>query len=148
MCRWAQYINALSDATRCDPGSIIAMAGELGFEACGAQLWRMDKDAKPLVHVGRGYACAANYNPKLTNTSTGARLARHEDVMVANDARATEEFWYAANGHSHAPPDGEIEYSGEATASAHVIGRVTCPLTGQVAKDGRNPHIRSRRRNG
>ena len=32
LCRWAQYINALSDETGCDPGSIIAMAGELGFE--------------------------------------------------------------------------------------------------------------------
>ena len=39
LCRWTQYVNALSDATRCDPGTIVAMAGELGFEACGANLW-------------------------------------------------------------------------------------------------------------
>lgn len=39
LCRWTQYINALADATRCDPGTIVAMAGELGFEACGGNLW-------------------------------------------------------------------------------------------------------------
>ena len=38
LCRWAQYINVLSDATTCDPGSIIAMAGQLGYEACGAEV--------------------------------------------------------------------------------------------------------------
>ena len=43
LCRWTQYVNALSDATLCDPGTIIAMAGELGFEACGSNLWMRKK---------------------------------------------------------------------------------------------------------
>ena len=33
LCRWTQYVAVLSDETRCDPGSIVAMAGQLGFEA-------------------------------------------------------------------------------------------------------------------
>ena len=35
LCRWAQYINVLADETGCDPGSVIAMAGQLGYDACG-----------------------------------------------------------------------------------------------------------------
>ena len=41
-----------------------------------------------------------------------------------------EEFFYAANGHALGRPDGEVEYSAEATAAAHAIGRVTCPPDG------------------
>ena len=41
-----------------------------------------------------------------------------------------EEFWYAANGHFNGRGDGEIEYSAEATAAAHAVGRVTCPPDG------------------
>eukprot|EP00966_Prymnesium_polylepis_P321984 7378255-Prymnesium_polylepis.3 len=39
LCKWVQYVNALSDATGCDPGSVIAMAGQLGYKACGIDLW-------------------------------------------------------------------------------------------------------------
>ena len=39
LCRWAQYVNVLSDATGCDPGSVVAMAGELGYLACGVSPW-------------------------------------------------------------------------------------------------------------
>ena len=31
LCRFSQYVNALSDATGCDPGGIVAMAGFLGL---------------------------------------------------------------------------------------------------------------------
>ena len=72
-----------------DPGSIIAMAGELGFEACGSNLWMMDKDAKPVVHVGRGYNCSSNYNPLMTNLTSKSRFHVHEDVVVSSSARAT-----------------------------------------------------------
>ena len=37
-CRWSQYITVLADETGCDPGSIIRMAGFLGFHACGLDL--------------------------------------------------------------------------------------------------------------
>ena len=52
LCRWTQYVNVLSDETGCDPGSIIAMAGELGYEACGVPIWEQDRDAKPFVTIG------------------------------------------------------------------------------------------------
>ena len=41
-----------------------------------------------------------------------------------------EEFWYTLNGHTHARPDGEVEYSAEAGAAAHAVGRVTCQPDG------------------
>eukprot|EP01043_Picozoa_sp_COSAG02_P024184 COSAG02_NODE_1314_length_13316_cov_55.343800_8_plen_891_part_00 len=40
-----------------------------------------------------------------------------------------EEFWYTTN-HHFARGDGEIEYSAEAGAAAHAIGRVTCAPDG------------------
>ena len=43
LCRWAQYINVLSDETGCDPGSVIALAGYLGYEACGVPTERHPK---------------------------------------------------------------------------------------------------------
>jgi len=53
LCRWAQYINILSDETMCDPGSIIAMAGQLGYLACGVDLYNLDIDVKPKVTINR-----------------------------------------------------------------------------------------------
>lgn len=149
LCQWSKYINTLSDATMCDPGSIIAMAGELGFDACGVDLWNADTEAKPHVNIGRGYQCKANYSPRFHNMSNGHRLPQFNDIHVASSAAATEEHWYALNGHAFAEPgdrsdrfgDGEIEYSGEATASSHVIGRVTCPVTGENGVV--NPHVRT-----
>lgn len=52
-----RYVNVLSDETTCDPGSIIAMAGMLGYQACGVEVWELDVAVKPTVHVGRGYSC-------------------------------------------------------------------------------------------
>jgi hypothetical protein len=40
LCKWGEYITALSDKTQCDPGSIIAMAGILGSEACGEPMMK------------------------------------------------------------------------------------------------------------
>ena len=40
-----------------------------------------------------------------------------------------EEFWYTTN-HHFPRGDGEIEYSAEASAAAHAIGRVTCQPDG------------------
>ena len=57
LCRWAQYINVLADETGCDPGSIIAMAGQLGYQACGFDMWAADTESKPIVTVGRAYGC-------------------------------------------------------------------------------------------
>ena len=56
LCRFSQYVNVLSDKTLCDPGSIIALAGMLGFEACGVKLWELDQDVKPPTSIGRGYS--------------------------------------------------------------------------------------------
>lgn len=33
LCRWAPYVNVLSDETSCDLGLIVAMAGKLGYLA-------------------------------------------------------------------------------------------------------------------
>jgi len=41
----------------CDPGSIIAMAGELGYESCGVNIWLSDVAAKPRVTLNRGCEC-------------------------------------------------------------------------------------------
>ena len=58
LCRWTQYVNVLSDETRCDPGSIIGMAAFLGFQACGATPWELPYASSVLFHhvtaIGRG----------------------------------------------------------------------------------------------
>eukprot|EP01035_Chromulina_nebulosa_P026882 gene26883-35260_t len=144
LCRFSQYVNVLSDQTLCDPGSIIALAGMLGFEACGVKLWELDQDVKPPTSIGRGYTCASNNNPKFINPLTGQRFPEFDDLMVASNSTAMENFWYLINGHDGGgfrPPDGEVEYSAEATGAAHVIGRVTCPLTGKVGNT--NVHARA-----
>lgn len=66
LCRWTQYVSVLSDATMCDPGSIIAMAGMLGFEACGVPLWELDDGNFPSTTIGRGAlsACCRCSLPK------------------------------------------------------------------------------------
>merc|ERR1719409_2010363 len=66
LCRWSQYINVLSDETKCDPGSIIVMAGQLGFDACGAQLYRLGQDAFTLVEINRGFLCKNTPNRENT----------------------------------------------------------------------------------
>ena len=144
LCRFSQYVNILSDKTLCDPGSIIALAGMLGFEACGVKLWELDQDVKPPTSIGRGYTCASNNNPKFIDPKTGQRFPQFDDLIVASNATAMEQFWYLINGHNGGgfrPPDGEVEYSAEASGAAHVIGRVTCPLTGKVGNT--NVHARA-----
>ena len=43
----------LADATMCDPGSLISMVGQLGFEACGVQMWELDPNFKPKWTIGK-----------------------------------------------------------------------------------------------
>ena len=77
LCKWAQYVNALSDATGCDPGSIIAMAGELSFKACGADPWgNASENGQHFVHIGRGYECKDNYSPLLFERDEAGQMQR------------------------------------------------------------------------
>ncbi len=144
LCRWSQYVNVLSDETGCDTGSIIAMSGQLGFEACGVQLWRLDQDAFETVDINRGQRCGApdaianKENPTFWDSNTQRRVEAFDDAAVATNSSSYEDFWCSvqphpcgvAEGRPDGLDDGEIEYSTEATASAHVIGRVTCPIEG------------------
>eukprot|EP00937_MAST-01D_sp_MAST-1D-sp2_P004557 g4557.t1 len=131
LCRWAQYVNVLSDETGCDPGSITAMAGLLGYQACGVHVWDVDVAVKPVVDIGRPFPCGANIaTSPLFDADTGQRAERFSDVQLSANSTAMEEFWYAANGHTHRKPDGEVEYSAEAGAAAHAVGRVTCDPDG------------------
>lgn len=68
-------INALSDATGCDPGSIIAMAGEMGFRACGIDLWAEGGEGRlsPL-QIGRGYECRASFNPNIDEVDESGQV--------------------------------------------------------------------------
>lgn len=134
LCRWSQYMNVLSDHTRCDPGTAIAMAGMLGYEACGVKVWEFDLSNKPMVTVGRPYPCGTNYeNNDAFNDVTGQRQEAFSDTQLSTNATAMEEFWYAINDHGTGAgrtTDGEVEYSAEAAAAAHAVGRVTCAPDG------------------
>eukprot|EP00587_Corethron_hystrix_P001009 CAMPEP_0113303338 /NCGR_PEP_ID=MMETSP0010_2-20120614/3794_1 /TAXON_ID=216773 ORGANISM="Corethron hystrix, Strain 308" /NCGR_SAMPLE_ID=MMETSP0010_2 /ASSEMBLY_ACC=CAM_ASM_000155 /LENGTH=899 /DNA_ID=CAMNT_0000157315 /DNA_START=111 /DNA_END=2811 /DNA_ORIENTATION=- /assembly_acc=CAM_ASM_000155 len=131
LCRWAQYVNVLSDHTLCDPGSIVAMAGELGYLACGVDLFNLDSEVKPRVTLNRPFSCGPNIEQSpLFDHSTLQRREEFSDAQLATNSTAMEEFWYAANSHTHGRPDGEIEYSGESAGAAHAVGRVTCPPDG------------------
>lgn len=132
MCRWTQYINVLSDETGCDPGTITNMAGQLGYLACGVDIYNMDSEVRPSVTANRPYTCRSNFEgSNLWDPVTGQRKEEFEDAVVAESGFRMEEFWYHANEHTHKRPDGEIEYSAEASAAAHAIGRVTCPIPGK-----------------
>ena len=136
LCRWGQYVNVLSDETGCDPGSIVALAGELGYEACGVPVFEQDFDVKPFVTLNRPYPCGQNIESSdLFDSKTGQRKDEFSDTQLSVNATAMEEFYYAVNGHALDRPDGEIEYSAEAQAAAHAIGRVTCPPDGLDDKD-------------
>jgi len=142
LCRWTQYMNVLSDHTQCDPGSIIAMAGELGYLACGVDLYNTDIDVKPLVTLNRPFPCGSNLDDSpLFDQETMQRKEQFSDAQLASNATAMEEFWYEANKHTHGRPDGEIEYSGEAAAAAHAVGRVTCPPDG-ITNSGTHPNYK------
>ena len=142
LCRWAQYMNVLSDHTKCDPGSIIAMAGELGYVACGVDLFNLDVDVKPKVTINRPFPCGINVDQSpLFDPHTSQRKEQFSDAQLATNSTAMEEFWYAANSHTHGRPDGEIEYSAEAGAAAHAVGRVTCSPDG-LTNTGNHPQYK------
>ena len=82
LCRWAQYVNVLSDATTCDPGSVIAMAGMLGYEACGVPIWDQDEAVKPFVHLGRAYTCGQNLDGEMFDEATGQRKDQFSDTQA------------------------------------------------------------------
>lgn len=87
MCKWSQYINALSDVTGCDPGSIIAIAGQLGFKACGVDIYNEGGEGRYTpTQIGRGYECKANFNPLLDklNEQTG----QVHGVPLTNETRS------------------------------------------------------------
>ena len=147
LCRWGQYVNALSDATGCDPGSIIAMAGQLSYKACGIDMWAEGGEGRLTpMHVGRGYECKANFNPNIDYTDAQGNVHRQEqydDLELSANATAMENFWWALNGHYN-PITAQLFYATQAWAITHAVGRVTCPITGQVSKDGTNPHEKKR----
>ena len=121
LCRWTQYVNVLSDETSCDPGSIIAMAGQLGYLACGVDLWNVDIAVKPKVTINRPFSCSSNIEQSpLFDSFTKQRKEEFSDAQLASNTTAMEEFWYAANGHFNGRGDGEIEYSAEATAAGEL----------------------------
>jgi hypothetical protein len=96
--------------------------------------------------LNRGYACERNINPALSETDTHERKEHFHDLIVSANSSAMENFWYTVNRHSHCPTepcvDGETEYAGEATAAAHAIGRVTCPVTSHSFTGVPDPTIR------
>ena len=51
LCRYTQYVNLLADETACDPGTIIAMAGQLGFDACGVSIWEVRESDSRMYEV-------------------------------------------------------------------------------------------------
>ena len=106
MCKWSQYINALSDTTGCDPGSVIAIAGWLSFKACGIDMWGKQSNfgAVEGIGIGRGYECKANYNPLMDAPDpafNGAMNRRHEfsDLSTSSNASNMEDFFWALTGH-------------------------------------------------
>ena len=74
--------------------------------------------------------CKANIAKDLFSTETGQRKFDFSDTQASANSTAMEEFWYHTNLHFKRP-SGEIEYSAEAGAAAHAIGRVTCQPDGQ-----------------
>ena len=113
LCR---YVNVLSDHTRCDAGSIVQMAGFLGYEACGFPLWDVDSAVKPYVKLNRGMSTSARSTggdifPKkksnpLFDATTGQRLAKFDDITIAASSKTTEDFWCTVNPHGCATGDG------------------------------------------
>lgn len=61
-----------------------------------------------------------------------------DDLKVTSNSSAMEKFWMALQGH-FSPTTINLFYTSQAWAESHAVGRVTCPITGQVSVDG-NPH--------
>ena len=96
LCRFTQYLNVLSDETQCDPGSILAMAGQLGFDACGVEIWRVDQDVMPEVQINRGFECEATgsrLNSVIFDQNTHQRLDIWNDAIVSANSTSQEKFW-------------------------------------------------------
>ena len=100
----AQYINVLSDETRCPPASIINMAGLLGMEACGHNIFRYDNGG-PTITINKGFECA---KMKATKGNTenrgfwdeqGNRLPWMDDILVASQPKNWEKLWCSINWH-------------------------------------------------
>ena len=89
LCRWAQYVNALSDATGCDPGSIIAMGGQLSYKACGVDMWQDGGEGRlsPMA-IGRG--CGVLARTSVTATTIAATSEALEPPMIAIAASSGE----------------------------------------------------------
>lgn len=144
LCRWAQYVNVLSDATKCEPAAIISMAGILGTDACGFPAWQNTE--MDWIPVNNGHECRAhleNNSPGIFDPATGQRRAEFSDALVSSDSATYEKFFCAINPHGceytsfpgekpWVDTDGEVQYATEATAAAHIIGRVTCAVSGQT----------------
>ena len=101
LCKWNQYINALSDETGCDPGSIIKMANFIAFHACGIPTWELDAVTRPHINIGLPFECRANFNPLLdtVDAQTGQvrRDPQFENVKLASNGTALESFWVHHN---------------------------------------------------
>jgi hypothetical protein len=99
LCAYTNYINVLADETMCDPGSIVAMAGMLGYMACGAEIFDDDADIKPLLHVGRPYSCGESrtYGHSGIFEPAGQRERKFDDVQLAKSSRSMEQFFYVVN---------------------------------------------------
>mmetsp|Transcript_63305 Transcript_63305/g.188530 ORF Transcript_63305/g.188530 Transcript_63305/m.188530 type:complete len:440 (-) Transcript_63305:40-1359(-) len=114
LCRWGQYVNALSDATGCDPGSIIAMGGQLSYKACGIDMWGEGGEGQLAgVHIGRGYECKANFNPNIDVTNASGHTKRKEefeDMSASSNSTAMEHFWWMLNGHYN-PQTAQLFYA-------------------------------------
>ena len=135
LCKWAQYVNTLSDITGCDPGTITNVAAMLGFKACGMDVWGKGSEAiateeafaaPQVVTIGRGYECKTNYNPFLDEQSADGRWHRKSqlfDMSISSDGGLMEDFWWAAQSQLE-PQNAVLFYTAAAWAGAHAIGRV------------------------
>ena len=145
LCKWTTYVSTLADETKCDPGTIVSMAGTLSYVACGTDMFSIDDGnpiALPQTTMNRGYQCKANVqNNKIFDPATGQRRPKWDDITVSSSSVATNQFWHAMNQH-FTIADPELEYSVGATAQAHALGRVTCPqhVKGKD-KTGKTPTI-------
>lgn len=114
LCKWGQYIAALSDTTQCDPGSIIAMAGILGSEACGEPMMKGGAfqggswcqyafdtgDKKPksckgplnggIVTILRGYPCKERMSDRFF--SNGRMKDDFNGLMLSSDPGKMDDF--------------------------------------------------------
>lgn len=98
----------LSDETKCDPGTIVAMAGQLGYLACGLELWHVDNAVLPFVLVNRGYDGQNQTVGKsgLFDVTTGQRKTKFDDLAIAASSHTAEQFFYHMNPHPNTR-DGE-----------------------------------------